>query len=321
MNKKILLSIAGIAVLLIGAFAAGVMFSRSAASSAQGGSSAGVMGSDEADMMAVNGGPDASGRPEGMGGEGYGPGAMMGNEYGSGMSGEGYGSGTMMDGEYGYGMSGEGYGPGAMMGGGYGYGMMGGYDPGAMMGGEYDPNAEPLSIEQVRQAIEAYLSAWNNPDLEIGEIMIFDNQAYAEILEKSTGIGAMEVLVDPATRTVYPEYGPNMMWNQKYGQMGGSYGMMGGYRGGMMGYAPTPDISAEMSISPDEALRLAQQFLDENFPGLQAASEADPFYGYYTIHTYKDGQVVGMLSVNGYNGEVFPHIWHGNFIEMSGERG
>jgi len=162
---------------------------------------------------------------------------------------------------------------------------------------------------------------WNNPDLEIGEIMMFDNQAYAEILEKSTGIGAMEVLVDPATRTVYPEYGPNMMWNQRYSQMGGSYGMMGGYRGGMMGYAPTPEVPAEMSITPEEAIRLAQQFLDENFPGLQAANESDPFYGYYTIHTYKDGQVVGMLSVNGYNGEVFPHIWHGNFIEMTGERG
>ena len=30
----------------------------------------------------------------------------------------------------------------------------------------------------------------------------------------------------------------------------------------------------------------------------------------------KDGQVFGMLSVNGYSGEVWYHNWHGAFIEM-----
>ena len=57
--------------------------------------------------------------------------------------------------------------------------------------------------------------------------MIFDNNAYARITEKSTGIGAMELLVDPASLVVFPEYGPNMMWNLKYGMMSGA-GMMGG---------------------------------------------------------------------------------------------
>ena len=39
----------------------------------------------------------------------------------------------------------------------------------------------------------------------------------------------------------------------------------------------------------------------------------------YTIDLERDGQIVGMLSVNGYDGQVFPHTWHGTFIEMSEE--
>jgi len=223
------------------------------------------------------------------------------------------------NGGYGYDMMDEGYGYDMMS----GYGMMGGnYGPGMMGGYAYNPDVEPLTLDEARQAVKAYLDAWNNPDLEIAEIMVFDNQAYAEIVEKSTGIGAMELLVDPVTHTVYPEHGPNMMWNLKYSPMGTGYGMMGmmgGYRGGMMGYAPTPEVPTEMSVTPEEARQIAQQFLDTYYPGLQAADEADPFYGYYTIHTVKDGEVVGMLSVNGYSRQVFPHTWHGEFIEMSGE--
>jgi hypothetical protein len=57
--------------------------------------------------------------------------------------------------------------------------------------------------------------------------------------------------------------------------------------------------------------------LDSYQTGTQAEQQPDKFYGYYTLHILKDGQVVGMLSVNGFNSQVFPHTWHGNFIEMS----
>ena len=62
-----------------------------------------------------------------------------------------------------------------------------------------------------------------------------------------------------------------------------------------------------------------QKYLDTYLPGTTTATDADPFYGYYTIDTLRDGKIVGMLSVNGYNGQVFLHTWHGNFIEMSEE--
>ena len=71
-----------------------------------------------------------------------------------------------------------------------------------------------------------------------------------------------------------------------------------------------------MTVTSEQAVKLAQQYLDQQFPGYQAATDPDPFYGYYTIDILKDGNPTGMLSINGYNGQVFLHTWHGTFIEM-----
>jgi hypothetical protein len=138
--------------------------------------------------------------------------------------------------------------------------------------------------------------------------MQFSNQFYAEVEEKSTGIHAFEILLDRFTGAVYPEPGPNMMWNTKYGHMGG---MMGGWWG-FGGQIPT----AQMPVTPAQAGQYAQQFLDANRPGTTAADEADTFYGYYTIHVLQNDQVIGMLSVNGYSGQVWYHTWHGTFVDM-----
>ncbi len=188
----------------------------------------------------------------------------------------------------------------------------------------------PLTVEQAYQAAGTYLVTLNNPDLKIAEVMVFDNNAYVRVVEQSTGIGAFELLVDPVTLAVYPEHGPNMMWNLKYGGLN-HQGMMGG-RSGMMvarfpatmmgGYtwSTTPaEVAAEMSVSAQQALETAQKYLDTYLPGTTTATDADPFYGYYTIDTLQDGKIVGMLSVNGYSSQVFLHTWHGNFIEMSEE--
>ena len=188
----------------------------------------------------------------------------------------------------------------------YGAGM-----PGGSASGEQS-SAAPLTIDQAKTAVLAYLDGLDDPNLALKEVMIFDNQAYAEIVELDTGIGAMEVLVDPVTLAVYPEHGPNMMWNLKYGMMAGR-GMMGRMMGG---WGARPNADSEMTVSPEEALQIAQDYLDQHLPGTQVGDETDPFYGYYTLHTEQDGQVIGMLSVNGYTGDVFLHTWHGKFIEM-----
>ena len=220
------------------------------------------------------------------------------------------------------------YGTGMMGGGMMGSGMMGSPMMGGGMMGAYGANelygVEPLSIEEATQSVQEYIEALDDGELELGEMMVFDNHAYAQIVEQSTGIGAMEVLVDPVTGAVSPDFGPNMMWNLKYGHMGG-FGIMGGFgtpsgswgMGGMMG-SSAEVVSDEMTISEAEAVEIAQRYLDTYLAGAQADEHADPFYGYYTIHIERDGETVGMLSVNGFSRAVWLHSWHGSLIESSG---
>jgi len=196
-----------------------------------------------------------------------------------------------------------------------GYGMMDGFNTEGRLDKNDTTPVTPMSIDQARNSVEGYLNNLNNPDLEIKEIIIFNNNAYARIVEKSTGIGAMELLVDHSTFSVYPEFGPTMMWNQKYGHMSGngrigSRGVMGGY------FSNSLSTNSQMTVTPEDALTLAQQYLDQQYPGNKTATEADPFYGYYTIDILKDNEPAGMLSVNGIHGQVFLHTWHGSFVEM-----
>lgn len=278
-------------------------------------------------------GPMGGGMMGGSGFNGATPGGMM--DDGQGVNGTtpfGFAPGWMMGGPQGNGDSTP-YGPGWMMGGmmnGMMGGMMNGLMGGGMMFNSNSPfyNLEPLSLAEATDTLNAYLSSLNDANLAVGEVMVFDNHAYAQIVEKDSGIGVMEVLVDPTSKAVFPEMGPNMMWNLKYGMMSGfgGYGMMGGMMGGfnnMMGgnFFGNTDAAAEMTVTPEQAVELAQTYLDTYFSaaGLSADEHADPFYGYYTLHVNRDGQTVGMLSVNGFTGQVFPHTWHGELLEMSGE--
>ena len=77
------------------------------------------------------------------------------------------------------------------------------------------------------------------------------------------------------------------------------------------------DDIADMIVTSEEAVVAAQVYLDQYQQGNQADEHTDLFYGYYTIHVLNSGEVVGMLSVNGYSGQVFYHNWHGELIEMS----
>lgn len=94
-----------------------------------------------------------------------------------------------------------------------------------------------FSLDRALTIAENYLASMNDPDLAIGEIMEFEQNFYAVYYEKSTGIGTFEMLIDKTTGRIFPEYGPNMMWNTKYGHGG----MMG--PGGMMWGSPTNEPS------------------------------------------------------------------------------
>jgi len=221
-------------------------------------------------------------------------------------------------------MMGSGMMDGNMMGMGWamGAGMAGNH---AMMGrGSSElQGLAPLTIPQTREALESYLAGLD-AELEIGEIMIFDNHAYAELIEKDGGHGAMEVLIDPVTLAVSPEPGPGMMWNLKYGPMSAFNGtaMMG-----MGGNSQAPgmmqdvleEISPDMTVAPEQAIESAQSYLDLYLPGATADDHSTPFYGYYTLHILRNGRTVGMLSVNGTSRQVFVHTWHGTLITAEAE--
>jgi hypothetical protein len=193
---------------------------------------------------------------------------------------------------------------------------------GSMMGGGSVPAAcsrttpltpagQPLTIQQAKEAAERYVASLGYSNLRVAEVMEFSQNYYALVQESDTGIGAMELLIDKGSGAVGPEYGPNMMWNAKYGMHRG--GMMGGMMGGR--------TSGAMTITPAEARQIAQRWLDTYRPGATPEAQPDAFYGYYTIHTLKDGKINGMLSVNGSDGQVWYHTWHGDFLQMIAEEG
>jgi hypothetical protein len=226
----------------------------------------------------------------------WGPGGMMGGQgrMGGGMMG-GQGPGGMMGGQ----------GPGGMMG-----GMMGGFGPGGMMGGAWQgapaTGTALGSLADAQQAFQQYLDRFGNANLVLDEVMEFQNNFYAIVEQKDTGMGAFELLSSKQTGFVFPEPGPNMMWNTQYGHMGGfGGGMMGGWWGQAAGGEPT--------VSAERARELAQQWLDQYQPG-STTEEPTTFPGYYTLHSVKDGEITGMLSVHAYGGQVWYHTWHGPFV-------
>ena len=176
-------------------------------------------------------------------------------------------------------------------------------------------SAEPLSVAQARTAAETLLKETDLKDLAVAEVMIFDNHAYVEVKDSTTGKGALELLVDPVSKTAFLEFGPSMMWNTKYGMHSDSpLGFRG--MGGMMGAGVTVP-AGEPTVTAEQAVSLAQAYLDKSQAGATADTTAESFPGYFTLHVLQDGKVTGMLSVNGYTGQVWFHTWHGTLLEIS----
>jgi hypothetical protein len=243
---------------------------------------------------------------------------MMGGQYGGygGMMGGGYGTGYGNSPPYTTGTanlttSGAQYyqpvypfmfGGGMMgrLGNGYGFGgMMSGYGYNA----PYTYNGTPLNINTAVTIAQNYVASIGNPDLVVKQVEEYTANFYVQVNEKSTGHGAFELLVNKYTGSIYPEMGPNMMWNTKYGMM------RAGILGGIFG-APT----TTMTVTATQATANAQQYLNTYLPGT-TTGDVNTFYGYYTIEVLNGGTTYGMMSVNGYSGQVWVHTWHGTFIQ------
>jgi hypothetical protein len=163
--------------------------------------------------------------------------------------------------------------------------------------------ATSLTITTAVGIAQQYVGSLSNKDLAVDEVEEYTQNFYVLVKENSTGRGAFELLIDKYTGSIAPEMGPNMMWNTKYGMM--STGMMGWTIG---------TTAAPMTVTVDQAKADAQAFLNANYPGTTVGN-VDTFYGYYHIDALQAGTTYGMLSVNGYTGQVWYHTWHGAFIQ------
>lgn len=178
------------------------------------------------------------------------------------------------------------------------FGMMGGWGNDGMMGdyGWSGEEAEPVvDLDQARDRAAAYAEVLS-PGLEVGEVMRFENHYYAD-LQESDGTKITEVLIDPRSGAVRPEMGPATMWNTQFGMMG-------------------RDGGSDAEITGAQAQQIADDWLADQ-DGALTSEDPVPFPGYYTLHTVRDGEVTGMLSVHGTTGDVWYHSWHAGFVEMS----
>jgi hypothetical protein len=160
----------------------------------------------------------------------------------------------------------------------------------------------PITIDTAVSIAQNYSASLSNKDLAVNEVEEYTQNFYVLFKEKSTGNGAFEMLIDKYTGSIYPEMGPDVMWNTKYGMHSGMMGWITGTQAG------------PMTVTAEQAKANAQQFLDANYPGTTVGS-IDTFYGYYHIDVLSAGNPYGMLSVNGYTGQVWYHTWHGAFIQ------
>jgi len=189
-------------------------------------------------------------------------------------------------------------------------------------GGAAATDVEPLTIESTTEAVQIFLDELGKDNLALGEIMIFDNHAYAVIEDTGTGQGAFEVLIDPVRQVVHLEFGPSMMWNTTYGMHGtdpvNPRGMMGGRMTGARGeFGPETIATGATPLTEDEAREKALAYLEQAYPDQTLSATAEAFPGYFTFEVETDGTPVSMLSVNATTGQAWYHTWHGTFVEMS----
>lgn len=178
---------------------------------------------------------------------------------------------------------------------------------GGMMGGQFSGGGQNIGMDKAVTIAQGVAGSYSGGGLAVDEVIEFSNNYYASIREKSTGVGAFEILIDKSSGNVMQEP-PSMMWNTRYGMMPG--GMMGGMMGGA-GFGS----SGPTSVTSDQAQQIAQRWLDANQQG-DTANAPDAFYGYFTVDFQSAGKLAGMLSVNGYSGQVWYHTWHGSFIQV-----
>jgi hypothetical protein len=151
------------------------------------------------------------------------------------------------------------------------------------------PIANPA---EARAAIQSFIDA-SNSSLQISELWEYGAFYKAE-LSDTNGAKAFDLMADKFTGAVTPEMGFSMMFNASYGKQ----------------LYKTPRFRKNLSISPDEAISIAQTFVYDNSLGYTLGTP-EIYPGYYKFHTTQ-GSMLGMdIMVNGYHGGVWMNTLHG----------
>lgn len=164
-----------------------------------------------------------------------------------------------------------------------------------------------LSTDVVVSEIQDYVDRQNNPDLVVARLREFALVYQAEVIERSTGRHAFDLMVSKGASQISPAAGPNIMWNTKYGptiaEIGGGYGMLGRVLA-----QPSP---GDMTLSEAEARDIAESAIEDmaDTSLLLENDTAATFYGFYEFYLDRDGEAVGALAVNGYSGQVWFEDW------------
>jgi hypothetical protein len=171
-----------------------------------------------------------------------------------------------------------------------GFGIMGNMMTGNMMA-LYYPESRPITQDVALKNMENFTKQYGS-NTEVGDFMAFSSNYYAVVKDAASSQDIAEILVDRYSGSTYPEPGPNMMWNTRYGA--------GRVQAGSFDY----DLAG--------AKKLAEDFLTGYLPGSQI-QESHTMPGYYTFD-FGRNETEGMLSVNAYSGQIWVHTWHGFYL-------
>ena len=110
--------------------------------------------------------------------------------------------------------------------------------------------------------------------------------------------------INKYTGYVYPGMGPSIAWNTKYGIINGAITVF------------NATATSTMPVTTTQAQTFAQQYLSTAMPATTVGN-ATPFYGYYNVEVLSGGNLYGIISVNGYTGQIWYQAWHGAFIQQA----
>jgi len=176
----------------------------------------------------------------------------------------------------------------------YSSGMMGGMMGNTMMGNMmalYYPGSKPITQDEATKNMRSLAQQYGS-NMGIEDFMAFSSNYYGVVKDAGSNQNIAEVLVDRYSGSAYPEPGPNMMWNTRYGA----------------GRAQAEGVSYDLAGSK----KLAEEFLTGYLPEAQIM-ESHEMPGYYTFD-FGRKDIEGMLSVNAYSGQIWVHTWHGSYL-------